>query len=327
VGILLRCASQNPHNSNVISLGDTVERKYIGVLHPDINLRYVDFLFYDHFQLMENIAPSNPDSELLFESGIIQPMNNKLIVQSLNPNEKNVSLIDSIKILEKRWINIQGKGSIPSHDIDKHEKDKFYGFGKFRHRDSIVKQSDNYNKAILVNKTQACSLFLSQTSGINAIPIIPEAPSLYSEFVSGAVLEILKIGFPIMPIRDLVQFKFDNQDKLRRLRLAINSLATTYDDHEDVFEEISLSLDSYKKTLDLINQKYELEQLEFKFKITEGLAKLLASFSLSPISDTIAMKKSSIQKQLEIEGISTAHVSYLYEVGKLASDRSNSIQI
>lgn len=248
-------------------------------------------------------------------------MNNSINVKFLKPNDKNTDLLSAVEFQEKNYRNTIRENAL------EHDAETNTGYGKFANANNIWKTLSFIDSKLSIHKTHACAVFLSLAGDIKAIPILPQENSLYSEFVSGCSLNFMSIGVPKMPIRDLIKFKHDNQDKLRRLRLAITDLYNTYNNYQDVVEEISLSLNSYTKQVELLEKKYELEQMEFKFKLSDGLVKFLTTFNVSSFSNGIAMKKSMIQKQIDIENIDNLGISYLYEIGNLVNERSLAIKI
>jgi|GEM_PF-3190268 len=299
------------------------EQKYIGVIHPEIQLRYLDFLFYDSIQLMVDLYPTNKDSELLFTYGILKPLNKNInfhepklnilcpdIIATLNSLVDRLYLLSEIPELGEWHGTYWDAGDIPT-------KQQYF---EYRAADNAKK---SLRRLVLTPETQACAVLISQDPEQKAIPILPENANYYSKFVSGYVIRFLDIGIPNMPISDLLKFKNDNQDKLRRFRLAIKSFHESHDDFESTLEEIALAFNDYKKSLSLINRKYEISNLELKFSFVDALSKFLTNFQISVFSTKFQIEKANIQKQIDIDAAKGSEVSYLYEVGELAKQVSS----
>lgn len=317
------------------------EQKYIGVLHPNVTLRYLDFLFYDHIQLMENKYPTNDELEILLSSDILKRYDDSINLKSGKIKEKHSDLATILVKTENHYWNIFSL-STPKTNLALPEPDINIDSIKFsenvydKYMSSIKEKTNSVQLRldlqrieyeINIYKAQAYAAFLSFDSEINAIPILPENITPYSKFVSGHALKFLSIGVPKMPIRDLIRFKFDNQDKLRRLRLAINELYNAHDNFDYVLEEISLSLSQYNKSVEMIKKKYDFEVMELKFGLVEKLLKFLLSFDLSVFSNSLRLEKAKIQKQIECENIVGVETSYLYEVGRFIQNKSQNNMI
>lgn len=304
-----------------------IEQKYIGVLHPDVQLSYLDFLFYDSFQLMVDKVPTNDDSDLLFSTAIIKPLKNKIDIGSLRSKGICHDIISELDKLEQLYwdtdhifhrclAEASASDKVPGGLVFPSKLEYFQSI-------AVAKDKDLTLHRMFTPKTQAFAILLSQNPEQKAIPILPENTHYYSKLVSGYMIRFMDIGIPRMPIRDLIKFKYDNQDKLRRLRLAISSFYNSHDDFASMLEEISLALNDYKKSVSRINRIYEISSMEFKFSFIDDLLKFLTTLDTSVFSKHLQIEKANIQKQIDIEAAKGSGVSYIHEVGELAKQYSS----
>ena len=122
-----------------------------------------------------------------------------------------------------------------------------------------------------------------------------------------------------MPVRELIRFKHDNQDKLRDLRLVIEETASSHENVEFVAEKLSRSLKQYSDTIDKIKAKYDLETMDLRMSVGQALL----SFDWSAFSLPLRIKKAKVERSLAEAGAIGREAAFLYEIGRFLDGRGS----
>ena len=302
--------------------------KYIGVLHPALMPRYLDFLFYDELHLIKAATPTNSDSAILFDAGILRNYdhNTQLLPGDLSDSEvqvfENIARLNSYRQSQMNVLDTAQDHYFPPDFPSTSDPKVDY----FAWRRDVGEQIVSVDKQFLTPATQAGAIMLNQQPMIQAVAICPEPGdirSAYGQFVEGYAWKFLEVGVPSLPIRDLVKFKYDNQDKLRRLRLAIHNAAKDHNDFEFVIEEISLALTEYNNAVKTLKQKFELEILDLRLSLPQKLAQFLISFDTSVFHLSTQLKKVKIEEEIALANLPGREAAYLYEIGRFINQELN----
>jgi len=255
-----------------------MKEKYIGILHPKVQLTYMDFLFYDYIQLVEHKNPSLGGS-----------------------NDRSIN-----NFIHSQQALFMGEKTRKNTHIDRHQYE------------SAIKEKHEMKKRVseelLFPRTQAISYLLGEQSHTKAISLLPTREDIHNTFIEGFSMKFMEINTPVMSIRHLIQFKDDNQDKIHRLRLALNTFSQDHGDYESTLEEISTALFEYNKSVTSIGKECQTQDLEFKFSLTQPLFQFLSSFDLSVFDNNIQIKKEYVEKKLDLKSAKGVGTSYLYAV-------------
>lgn len=140
----------------------------------------------------------------------------------------------------------------------------------------------------------------------------------FTKFIDGYALDILKVGVPDLNIKDLISFKFDNQDKLLRLRLAINELTASHGDIKHTVNKLNLALNDYNLSVDKLKQQKRNQRMKFYFSVPVDILKLGIG-SLALISNYVEFKQAKVLDPTELSGLRGSETAYLYEIQKLST--------
>lgn len=292
--------------------------RYSAVLHPNLSVRTLDLMFYDCIRLMTTGTPTNENMELLFEAGIVKNL------------EKPLQHFDSSGLLSVEHTNniIGLQQEYLSHYDSLQAYDPLFPTKQSWMRARGARASmTNCFEQLKTPLTQAYANQLNSSNYERAIAIIPtinNCDSYYSKLVDGITFQWLDIPIPKLPIKELISFKFDNQDKLRKLRAAINKLQSEYDDFEDVVEEIDRNLVAYTNTVKKLNRIYELEKIEVGISTIGKFVSFIKNWDPAIFNTSIQLEKAKIRNELELDNCHGSDFSYLYEISNYKANASSS---
>jgi hypothetical protein len=291
-----------------------MELSYIGVVHPDIGIKKFEFLFYDKLFFVCDGLQISQENEPLVESGIIEllplsiELNNEVISLGLRSQYEKLS---SYLSMYEGKLSRFGEVSPP---IIEHGDS--WKRARFAQRAEFIEARNSYKLKLGTPVTMGHAEILNNLDMTKAIPILPTFEHHYAKFVRGYSMDILKIPIPVLPMCDLIKFKYDQQDKLRILRSAFARLYSEDSDIEYAVEEISLAVKKYAKAVQSTHKKYELERMSLKVNYVQAWIDFFKTFNINVFSNQIKLEQSMVNERLEIEGF-TNEGTYLYECANL----------
>jgi len=281
--------------------------EHIAIMRKFDRRDFEKFLFYDQIHVLDVLhygrENMEPDVDILIEAGLL-----KLIKRGgYDLSTKNIHLLERLLALREHSIKMRPKLEMLcslalENDETDFDSEELAGLIHFS-EEAPVLQTLFYIDRLLQDGQLLHNYY----------PILEERLlKPYTQLTSGFSLNILQISIPDLPVKDLINFKHDNLDKLRRFRASINALVNTHNSEISyVLEELSLALHDYNISVERSVKKTSMSKMHFALNIIKDIPKL-AGFDFSSISKSIEFKESQIIDTRSFLGHKEA--SYLYEI-------------
>ncbi len=275
--------------------------KVVGVLPNDYVITDTALLFYDELHIIEKPTVVSNDLDLLESNKIISYKTN---VREFGDHQKysNDKLV--LQLCENYDSQSDYIKSLISGDLKAVESNEFR-----QELDKMLQVSDTF-------KTFMYAILNGESHMTKFLPIVPDINvNPYTAMTKSSVLQFLNVMIPKMSIRDLIAFKFDHQDKLRRFRVAFNVLQKNHDGElEYALEELSLALSDYNKSVVRLCKKREHSLMRFSLDVMRNIPKLLTG-DISSITKIIEFKESQVIDRAALIGLKNHDISsFLYEI-------------